>query len=99
MRVPTRLIPNSAIGQQWCVLFLSLAFYLTLFVVYYPPLCGIEDEVGFVNQAVVWSKGAVSAEAAGFQLMTDFGPAQGRTGPLRHPVRSWSVLPVLSASV
>ncbi len=98
MRVPTRLIPNSAIGQQWCVLFLSLAFYLTLFVVYYPPLCGIEDEVGFVNQAVVWSKGAVSAEAAGFQSMTDFVPAQGRTVPWRNPGRSLIVLPFVVAS-
>src|SRR5258708_37182647 len=99
MRVPTRLIPNSAIGQQWCVLFLSLAFYLALFVIYYPPLCGIEDEVGFVNQAVVWSKGAVSAEAAGYQSMPDFVPAKGRTVPWRNPGRSLIVLPFLAVSL
>ena len=84
-------------GWQWCVLFFTLALYLVLFAVYYPPLCGIEDEVGFVNQAVVWSKGAVSAEGAGFQSLPDFVPAKGRTISWRNPGRSLIVLPFVAA--
>jgi len=49
-----------------CAALLALLLGNTaLFAAYYPPLAGIEDEIGFLNQALVWSRGAISAEGAG----------------------------------
>jgi hypothetical protein len=75
--------------------------YAALFAVWYPPLPGIEDEAGFVNQALVWSRGAVSAEGAGFEAgfgdLADFTEVGGRHVPLRQPGRSLLALPFLLA--
>jgi len=51
--------------RDWAALAALMLAYAGLFAAYYPPLPGIEDEVGFVNQPLVWSRGAISAEGAG----------------------------------
>jgi hypothetical protein len=75
--------------------------YAALFALWYPPLPGIEDEAGFVNQALIWSRGAVSAEGAGFSTgfgdLADFTEVGGRHVPLRQPGRSLLALPFLMA--
>jgi len=70
--------------------------YAALFVAYYPPLAGIEDEVGYVNQALVWSRGALSAEGAGLPGLADFAQFGDRHYALRHPGRSLLALPFLA---
>jgi len=70
--------------------------YAALFVAYYPPLSGIEDEVGYVNQALVWSRGALSAEGAGLPGLADFEQFGDRHYALRHPGRSLLALPFLA---
>jgi hypothetical protein len=70
--------------------------YAAQFAAYYPPLPGVEDEVGFVNQAVVWSRGAVSAEGAGWPALADFAVVGGRHVSTRHPGRSLVALPFLA---
>jgi hypothetical protein len=80
---------------EWLLLLFSMGFYVLLFVLYYPPLNAIEDEVGFVNQAIVWSKGAVSAESAGYRTMADFIGVNGRTVAWRNPGRSLIILPFI----
>lgn len=68
--------------------------YTGLFLVYYPPMCGIEDEQGFVNQAIFWSRGGVSAEGAGLSPhLGDLMKVKGVHVPMRHPGRSLVVLP------
>ena len=69
--------------------------YSALFVVYYPPLSGIEDEVGFVNQTLVWSRGAISSEGAGLHDLADFALIGERHLARRHPGRSLLALPFL----
>src|SRR5262249_42732158 len=71
--------------------------YAGAFLAYYPPLSGIEDEVGFVNQAWVWSRGAVSAEGAGRPGLVDFLRVGDRPLAARHPGRSLVALPFLMA--
>lgn len=76
----------------------GLAIYCLLFLVYYPPVCGIEDEQGFVNQAIFWSRGALSAEGAGLSThLGDLLPIGGRHLPIRHPGRSLAALPFYMA--
>ena len=70
--------------------------FAALFAAYYPPISGIEDETGFLNQALVWSRGAVSSEGAGFPHgLHDFIEVSGRHVPARHPGRSLLALPLL----
>lgn len=82
---------------HWLLLLGCMAVYLSLFAVYYPPLSAIEDEIGFVNQAIVWSKGAISAEAAGYRALPDFIEIKGRTVAWRNPGRSLIILPFVAA--
>jgi hypothetical protein len=81
--------------RHWILVFVALAFYFTLFTVYYPPISGIEDEIGFVNQALVWSRGAISAEGAGFQSLLDYVSIDGRQVARRNPGRSLIILPFI----
>jgi hypothetical protein len=82
--------------KAWAALAFLMLGYSVLFAVYYPPISGIEDETGFLNQALVWSRGAVSAEGAGFAHgLPDFIASHGRHVPARHPGRSLVVLPFL----
>src|SRR5437773_2609786 len=70
--------------------------YLVLFCHYYPCTHSIEDEVGFINQAIVWSRGAISAEGAGFDHLDDFIESGGRHVGWRNPGRSLLILPFLT---
>jgi PAS domain-containing protein len=84
-----------SILSHWMVLGGMAAFYLALFSYYYPCTHGIEDEVGFINQSIVWSHGAISAEGAGFERLNDFVNYKGRNIPWRNPGRSLLILPLL----
>jgi hypothetical protein len=71
--------------------------YAGIFAAFYPPVAGVEDEVGFLNQALVWSRGAVSSEGAGLPCgLPDFMDVDGRHVPTRHPGRSLVALPFLA---
>ncbi len=80
-------------GWRWFALLLGV--YSGLFLAFYPPLPGIEDEVGYINQALVWSKGAVSSEGAGYPPLTQFWEVAGKHVPVRQPGRSLAALPFL----
>jgi hypothetical protein len=82
--------------REWALLTALMLAYAAIFVAYYPPLPGIEDEIGFVNQALVWSRGAISAEGAGLSDLADFVPVAGRHVAARHPGRSLAALPFLA---
>jgi hypothetical protein len=91
-------------GRDRIALLVLMLGYAVLFAIWYPPLPGIEDEAGFVNQALLWSRGAISAEgagfgelAAGFGNLADFIEVDGRHVPIRQPGRSLLALPFLMA--
>src|SRR4051812_47522211 len=84
------------IRPDWAALFLLTAGFAALFAAYYPPISGIEDEVGFVNQALVWSRGAVTAEGAGWTDLADFRAVEGRHVGSRHPGRSLWAAPFVA---
>lgn len=68
--------------------------YCLLFFAFYPPIAGIDDEQGFVNQAIFWSRGAFSAEGAGLPTtLGDLVVVNDRHMPARHPGRSLVALP------
>jgi hypothetical protein len=82
--------------RSWVWLLALMLGYTLLFLGYYPLLPAIYDEVGFLNQALVWSRGAVSAEGAGLSPdLADFELAKGRHVAIRHPGRSLLALPFL----
>src|SRR5262249_4414591 len=71
--------------------------YAALFAAYYPPVAGVEDEVGFLNQALVWSRGALSAEGAGLPgSLFDFIEVGGRPALARHAGGPLLALPLLA---
>ena len=75
---------------------ISILLYLVGFALWYPPTHAIEDEVGFLNTALIWSEGALTTEAAGLGELseTQLGP-RGRTG-WRNAGRSLLTAPVLA---
>jgi len=80
------------------LLLAGLVGFALIYAATYPRLSGIEDEVGFVNQAVFWSRGAVSAEGAGLSPeLGDLVEVRGRHLPARHPGRSLVALPFVAA--
>ena len=75
-------------------LLIGLILYTAVFFWFYPPICGIEDEQGFVNQTIFWSKGSVSAEGAMLSpLLGDLIEIAGKHVPMRHPGRSLITFP------
>jgi hypothetical protein len=92
--------------RGWIALLLGCLAYTALFLATYPTISAIEDEVGFVNQALAWSRGAITSEGAGFAEVYTNGEIAGdiphlmdfiRVGdhhvPGRHPGRSLILLP------
>src|SRR5262245_44399758 len=82
---------------DWAILTaLSLA-YVALFAAVFPPLPTIEYEVEFINQAIVWSSGHLSAEAAGYDGLAGFIPVGGRSVAWRNPGRPLITVPFVWA--
>lgn len=80
---------------HWVALIVLVAGYVALFAYFYPPMYGIEDEAGFINQALIWSKGCVSTECAGLGDLYDTISVNGYHVEWRNPGRSLLVLPFL----
>ena len=84
-------------ARRWAGLLALMLGYAALFAAYYPPpVVGIEDEVGFINQALVWSRGSLTAEGAGLPGLPDFTPVGDVHVSVRHPGRSLVLLPFLA---
>jgi hypothetical protein len=85
-------LSDRTLRVHWIVLLAAVLSYLGLFVVYYPGLSAVDDEVGFVNQAVILSKGALTAESAG---IGGYGEVNGHATPWRNPGRSMLIVPLI----
>src|SRR5262249_26352880 len=81
---------------HWTALAILASAFCLLFFLYYPATHGIEDEVGFINQALVWSRGAISAEGAGFESLQDFVGSGDHHIAWCIPGRSLLILPFLA---
>lgn len=78
---------------HWVLLFCLVLGYSCLFAFYYPTTHGIEDEAGFMNQALIWSKGSTSTEGAGLGELYDTILVNGHHVSWRNPGRSLLILP------
>ncbi len=88
--------PGARPRWHWLGLWAATMAYIVIFWANYPPIAGIEDEVGFINQALVFSKGSISSEGAGYhQPLFDFIEARGRHVSWRNPGRSLMLVPFL----
>ncbi|HEY3175475.1 MAG TPA: hypothetical protein VGK94_06900 [Candidatus Polarisedimenticolia bacterium] len=83
---------RNAPARHWLYLAAFASVYGLLFLAYYPPTHGVEDEVGFINQTLALSRGAITPEGAGFEGLQDFRPYKGRMVGIRNPGR-----PLISA--
>jgi hypothetical protein len=86
---------TTARRRGWMFLIALMAGFAAVFVATYPPIAGIEDEIGYLNQALVWSRGAITAEGAGYDQLGGFWPVDGRNVAIRQPGRSLVALPFL----
>ncbi|HQH28951.1 MAG TPA: hypothetical protein PLP17_16280, partial [Oligoflexia bacterium] len=80
---------------DWLVLALLIAGYLLLFFSFYPSTYGIEDEIGFIGEAVIMSRGALSEEGAGLSGFEGIIERGGRHVPNRNPGRPLLTVPFL----
>lgn len=88
--------PQGSARAGWALLGVGAALYLLTFLLYFPPTHAIEDEVGFLNMATVFSRGALTAEGAGFEELAEFAPRRaGRVG-WRNPGRGLFTAPFLA---
>ncbi|HEX4948628.1 MAG TPA: hypothetical protein VFZ34_18275 [Blastocatellia bacterium] len=81
--------------SHWWGLGFAVSIYLAFFLYYYPCTHGIDDEVGFINQALVWSKGSTSIEGAGLSVFRDTMEHNGKHIFWRNPGRSIVILPFI----
>lgn len=68
--------------------------YAVIFVARLPPILGIKDEVGFLNQALLWSRPELAAEVSS-RPVEDILEIDGRPVSWRNPGRSLVLLPLL----
>ena len=71
--------PAPSDRRGWALLGGSVLLYLLLFAWFFPPTHGIEDEVGFLNIASIWARGALTVEGAGLEALSECEP-----GPRGH---------------
>ena len=71
--------PAPADRRGWALLGGSVLLYLLLFAWFFPPTHGIEDEVGFLNIASIWARGALTVEGAGLEQLSE-----SQLGPRGH---------------
>ena len=65
----------------------------------YPPTHSIEDEVGFINQALIWQHGSLTAEGAGIISsgpVNDLPTINNKHVSWRNPGRSLIILPFVA---
>ncbi len=78
-------------------LLILMVLHAVIFMVFYPPIAGVDDEVGFINQSRIWLLGGISSEGVGLPFPPyDFVEVDGRHVAARHPGRSLLALPFLA---
>jgi hypothetical protein len=83
---------------DWGLLGVASVAYSILFAYFYPPLSGIEDEIGFRVMADVWSRGHFTSEGAGLaEPPQGFIPSRNLQGHVgwQNPGRPLTLLPFL----
>jgi len=88
---------TSSSRSQWTVVLTCCAIFAALFLYYYPPLPAIEDEIGFYNQASLWSQGRLHADVSEVPSEFAFLPVDGKQTGWRNPGRSLSLIPFFLA--
>src|SRR5580765_6985971 len=93
----TDLKPTVRVFQKdWRVLCLLMALFTGIYLYYYPPIHGIDDEAGYINLAYVWSNGSTSTTGTAMPTLFDFEKVNGRDVSWRSPGRSAALFPFLA---
>lgn len=87
---------RTARRRGWALLVAAALLYLGTFVWFFPPTHAIEDEVGYLNMAAVWSQGALTAEGAGYEALADFDLGPRGTVGWRNPGRALVTAPAVA---
>lgn len=88
---------GARLRSHWYVLAVAVLIYVAFYLVFYPPIHGIEDEAGFINQALIWAKGSLTVEGAGYGEMYDSIVVNNRHVFYRNPGRPLIILPFVLA--
>jgi len=83
--------------KDWALLFLFALLFVIIYIVYYPPISGIEDEIGFINQAILWThqKLTLATPFLDGKFLGDLGEHNGGFLFIRNPLRSFTLLPFI----
>ena len=83
-------------SRDWRVLCLAIVFFTGIYLYYYPPIHGIEDEAGYINLAFVWLHGTTLPTGSAMPKLFDFEEVNGREVSWRSPGRSAVLFPFLA---
>ena len=88
---------DSAVSRRKNRILLGFAIVLfsIIYVFYFPPIHGIEDEAGYINLAYVWSQGTTSPTGTAMPTLFDFETVNGKLVSWRSPGRSAVLFPFL----
>lgn len=80
---------------HWAGLVLLLLVYTAVYAAYFPRIHGIKDEAGFINQALLWSRGLPPDFDLRTSPIEDLVFVGGKWVSWRNPGRSLLILPLL----
>jgi len=82
--------------RDWRALLLAIALFAGVYIYYYPPIHGIDDEAGYINLAYVWVNGTTSTTGTELPNLFDFEKVNGREISWRSPGRAAALFPFLA---
>jgi hypothetical protein len=82
---------------DWIALLSACLAYVAIYAWFYPPIHNLSDEVGYLNQAYIWSSGSLTAEGAGYDpaVLGGLIEVDGKHVPWRNPGRGLTLIPFL----
>jgi len=83
--------------KDWIILFFFAFIFTIIYIIYYPPISGIEDEIGFINQAILWTHQKITLDSPFLdgKFLGDIGEHNGHFVFIRNPLKSVTLLPFI----
>lgn len=86
---------RSSRRNGWTGLLLALLAYAIVYLAFLPRVLGVKDEVGFLNQAILWTDPGAAPPDSAWRAADDLIFLNGRWAGWRNPGRSLLLLPLL----
>ena len=83
--------------KDWAILSFFALLFSIIYNIYYPPISGIEDEIGFINQAILWTHHKLTLDSPFLdgKFLGDLGEHDGHFLFIRNPLRSFTLMPFI----